>query len=79
LSSSFLWQANRRLHANAPLCERISPVLNGLQGLTLLRDAEVAAHVITFIIRVAGKLLMVVFIFQIVDPHLDIYRMAARR
>ncbi len=37
---AFLWQANRRLHSSAPLCERISPVLNGLQGLTLLRDIE---------------------------------------
>ncbi|WP_417650139.1 nitrate/nitrite two-component system sensor histidine kinase NarX [Klebsiella quasipneumoniae] len=41
---AFLWQANRRLHANAPLCERISPVLNGLQGLTLLRDIEVRVY-----------------------------------
>ncbi len=37
---SFLWQANRRLHSRAPLCERLSPVLNGLQNLTLLRDIE---------------------------------------
>ncbi|MCE1883692.1 HAMP domain-containing protein, partial [Enterobacter hormaechei] len=29
---SFLWQANRRLHSRAPLCERLSPVLNGLQN-----------------------------------------------
>ncbi len=28
---SFLWQANRRLHMQVPLCERLSPVLNGLQ------------------------------------------------
>ena len=41
---AFLWQANRRLHASAPLCERISPVLNGLQGLTLLRDIEVRVY-----------------------------------
>lgn len=41
---AFLWQANRRLHSNAPLCERISPVLNGLQGLTLLRDIEVRVY-----------------------------------
>ena len=40
----FLWQANRRLHSSAPLCERISPVLNGLQGLTLLRDIEVRVY-----------------------------------
>ncbi len=31
---SFLWQANRRLHMQVPLCERLSPVLNGLQNLT---------------------------------------------
>ncbi|MFG6655320.1 nitrate/nitrite two-component system sensor histidine kinase NarX [Scandinavium sp. M-37] len=41
---NFLWQANRRLHSQAPLCERISPVLNGLQGLTLLRDIEVRVY-----------------------------------
>ncbi|EPL8211884.1 nitrate/nitrite two-component system sensor histidine kinase NarX [Raoultella ornithinolytica] len=41
---AFLWQANRRLHSSAPLCERISPVLNGLQGLTLLRDIEVRVY-----------------------------------
>ena len=41
---AFLWQANRRLHANAPLCERISPVLNGLQGLTPLREIEVRVY-----------------------------------
>lgn len=40
----FLWQANRRLHANIPLCERISPVLSGLQELTLLRDIEVRVY-----------------------------------
>lgn len=39
-----MWQANRRLHSSAPLCERISPVLNGLQGLTLLRDIEVRVY-----------------------------------
>ncbi|MGI1247561.1 nitrate/nitrite two-component system sensor histidine kinase NarX [Raoultella ornithinolytica] len=41
---AFLWQANRRLHSSAPLCERISPVLNGLQRLTLLRDIEVRVY-----------------------------------
>ncbi|ADO48311.1 nitrate/nitrite two-component system sensor histidine kinase NarX [[Enterobacter] lignolyticus] len=41
---AFLWQANRRLHSQIPLCERISPVLNGLQGLTLLRDIEVRVY-----------------------------------
>lgn len=41
---AFLWQANRRLHSRASLCERISPVLNGLQDLTLLRDIEVRVY-----------------------------------
>lgn len=41
---SFLWQANRRLHASVPLCERISPVLNGLQELTPLREIEVRVY-----------------------------------
>lgn len=41
---AFLWQANRRLHSQATLCERISPVLNGLQNLTLLRDIEVRVY-----------------------------------
>ena len=42
---SFLWQANRRLHMQVPLCERLSPVLNGLQNLTLLRDLELRVDV----------------------------------
>ena len=37
---SFLWQANHRLHSRIPLCERLSPVLHGLQNLTLLHDIE---------------------------------------
>ena len=41
---SFLWQANRRLHSSVPLCERISPVLNGLQELTPLREIEVRVY-----------------------------------
>ena len=41
---SFLWQANRRLHMQVPLCERLSPVLNGLQNLTLLRDLELRVY-----------------------------------
>ena len=41
---SFLWQANRRLHMQVPLCERLSPVLNGLQKLTLLRDLELRVY-----------------------------------
>ncbi|EMH4160823.1 nitrate/nitrite two-component system sensor histidine kinase NarX [Pluralibacter gergoviae] len=41
---AFLWQANRRLHSQAPICERISPVLSGLQTLTLLHDIEVRVY-----------------------------------
>lgn len=41
---SFLWQANRRLHMQVPLCERLSPVLNGLQNLTLLHDIELRVY-----------------------------------
>ncbi|KCU92961.1 nitrate/nitrite sensor protein NarX [Salmonella enterica subsp. enterica serovar Cerro str. FSL R8-0235] len=41
---SFLWQANRRLHSQAPLCERLSPVLNGLQNLTQLHDIELRVY-----------------------------------
>nr|WP_318381504.1 nitrate/nitrite two-component system sensor histidine kinase NarX [uncultured Enterobacter sp.] len=41
---SFLWQANRRLHSQIPLCERLSPVLNGLQNLTLLHDLELRIY-----------------------------------
>ena len=41
---SFLWQANRRLHMQVPLCERHSPVLNGLQNLTLLHDIELRVY-----------------------------------
>lgn len=41
---SFLWQANRRLHSQIPLCERLSPVLNGLQSLTLLHDIELRVY-----------------------------------
>lgn len=41
---SFLWQANRRLHSQAPLCERLSPVLNGLQNLTQLNDIELRVY-----------------------------------
>ena len=41
---SFLWQAIRRLHSSAQLCERISPVLNGLQELTPLREIEVRVY-----------------------------------
>ncbi|WP_318389191.1 nitrate/nitrite two-component system sensor histidine kinase NarX [Enterobacter sp.] len=41
---SFLWQANRRLHSQFPMCERLSPVLNGLQNLTLLHDIELRIY-----------------------------------
>ncbi|POT59221.1 nitrate/nitrite two-component system sensor histidine kinase NarX [Citrobacter amalonaticus] len=41
---SFLWQANRRLHSQVPMCERLSPVLNGLQNLTLLHDIELRVY-----------------------------------
>ena len=41
---SFLWQANRRLHMQVPLCERLSPVLNGLQNLTMLHDLELRVY-----------------------------------
>lgn len=41
---SFLWQANCRLHSQVPLCERLSPVLNGLQNLTLLHDIELRVY-----------------------------------
>ncbi|MEL2233926.1 nitrate/nitrite two-component system sensor histidine kinase NarX, partial [Klebsiella pneumoniae] len=40
----FLGRATRRLHSSAPLCERISPVLKGRRGLTLLRDIEVRVY-----------------------------------
>lgn len=42
--SLVLWQANRRLHSQAPLCERLSPVLNGLQNLTQLHDIELRVY-----------------------------------
>lgn len=41
---SFLWQANRRLHSPVSLCERLSPVLNGLQNLTQLHDIELRVY-----------------------------------
>lgn len=41
---SFLWQANRRLHLPVSLCERLSPVLNGLQNLTQLHDIELRVY-----------------------------------
>ncbi|WP_039056458.1 nitrate/nitrite two-component system sensor histidine kinase NarX [Enterobacter sp. Bisph1] len=41
---SFLWQANHRLHSRIPMCERLSPVLNGLKNLTLLHDIELRVY-----------------------------------
>lgn len=41
---SFLWQANHRLHSRIPLCERLSPVLHGLQNLTRLHDIELRVY-----------------------------------
>lgn len=41
---SFLYQANRRLHSQAPLCQRLSPVLSELQNLTPLRDIELRVY-----------------------------------
>ncbi|WP_416821698.1 nitrate/nitrite two-component system sensor histidine kinase NarX, partial [Cronobacter sakazakii] len=41
---SFLWEANRRLHSDVPLCERLAPVLTRLQNLTLLRDIALRVY-----------------------------------
>lgn len=41
---SFLYQANRRLHSQAPLCQRLSPVLSELQLLTPLRHIELRVY-----------------------------------
>lgn len=41
---AFLWQASRRLHSPAPLCERLAPILNDLQQLTLLRHVELRVY-----------------------------------
>ncbi len=41
---SFLWEANRRLHSDVPLCERLAPVLTRLQSLTLLRDIALRVY-----------------------------------
>ena len=41
---SFLYQANRRLHSQAPLCQRISSVLSELQHLTPLRNLELCVY-----------------------------------
>lgn len=41
---SFLYQANRRLHSQAPLCQRLSSVLNELQHLTPLKNIELRVY-----------------------------------
>lgn len=41
---AFLWQASRHLHSSTPLCERLAPVLNDLQQLTLLREIELRIY-----------------------------------
>ena len=41
---SFLYQANRRLHSQAPLCQRLSSVLSELQHLTPLRNIELRVY-----------------------------------
>lgn len=41
---AFLWEASRRLHSGAPLCERLAPILNQLQELTLLRNIELRVY-----------------------------------
>ncbi|WP_300004358.1 nitrate/nitrite two-component system sensor histidine kinase NarX [uncultured Cedecea sp.] len=41
---SFLYQANRRLHSQAPLCQRLCSVLNELQHLTPLQNIELRVY-----------------------------------
>lgn len=41
---SFLYQANRRLHSQAPLCQRLSSVLSELQHLTPLKNVELRVY-----------------------------------
>lgn len=41
---SFLYQANRRLHSQAPLCQRLSSVLSELQKLTPLRNIKLRVY-----------------------------------
>jgi len=41
---SFLYQANRRLHSQAPLCQRLSSVLCELQHLTPLQNIELRVY-----------------------------------
>ncbi|CAI0899115.1 nitrate/nitrite two-component system sensor histidine kinase NarX [Serratia grimesii] len=41
---SFLYCASRQLHANEPLCSRLTPILNKLQALTPLRAIQVRLY-----------------------------------
>ena len=41
---SFLYQANRRLHSQAPLCQRLSAVLSELEHLTPLQNIELRVY-----------------------------------
>lgn len=41
---TFLYSANRRLHSQATLCQRVTPVLNELQRLTPLREIELRVY-----------------------------------
>ncbi|WP_058913006.1 nitrate/nitrite two-component system sensor histidine kinase NarX [Entomohabitans teleogrylli] len=41
---SFLYQANRRFHSQAPFCQRVTPVLSDLQRLTPLRNIELRVY-----------------------------------
>ncbi|MCS3432914.1 nitrate/nitrite two-component system sensor histidine kinase NarX [Klebsiella sp. BIGb0407] len=41
---SFLYQANRRLHSQAPLCQRLSSVLSELEHLTPLQNTELRVY-----------------------------------
>lgn len=41
---SFLYRTSRQLHANEPLCSRLTPILNQLQTLTPLRAIQVRLY-----------------------------------
>ena len=69
--------ANRqRRQQDAVLTMRIrQPPLQRCSAIRQRRQiawTEVAAFIITVIIRVAGKLLVIIFVFQVVNPYLDI-------
>lgn len=51
-----------------PPLQRCSPIRQRRQ----IAWTEVAAFIITVIIRVAGKLLVIIFVFRVVNPYLDI-------